>query len=275
MSKRAESTILIYLSTLLIICTGLNAHDLWLVPQKFRINLGETLIFSANTGMEFPKSVSAITPDRIEKFFVFGRFGKNEVTKFKVKENSLITELNFDMEGTYIVAVSLKPKEIKLKAQEFNQYLLQDGLGEIYNLRKKENILDQDAVEHYSKFPKSIIQVGKKIDDTPIRPANLILEIIPTVNPYKLEVGDSLWVSVLYYGDPLINAELAWSYPGRGAEFAGSTRTNEFGKAKIPLERSGPYVIRMIHMEWIKKKTHEWESYWASISFEVSEKILK
>lgn len=257
----------------LLVCTGLNAHDLWLIPQKFRIDLGESLILSANTGMDFPNSVSAITQDRIDKFFVLGRFGRKVLTKFKVAEKSLITKLNFETEGTYIVAAALKSKEIKLSAEDFNQYLLHDGLNDVYNLRKKENILDRDAVEYYSKFPKAIIQVGEKIDETPIQPANLIFEIIPTINPYKLKEGDSLWVTVLYRGNPLVNAELAWSYPGRGEEFAGSTRTNSLGQAKIPLERSGPYVVRMIHMEWVKKKTHEWESYWTSLTFEVSEKI--
>jgi hypothetical protein len=48
----------------------------------------------------------------------------------------------------------LKPKEIKLTGKEFNEYLLADGLPNIYELRKKEGILDKDAVEYYSKYPK-------------------------------------------------------------------------------------------------------------------------
>ncbi|MFQ6082868.1 MAG: DUF4198 domain-containing protein [Candidatus Aminicenantia bacterium] len=268
MPKRINFIILIYW-VILLVCTRVAAHDLWLVPQKFRINPGDLLILSANTGMDFPNSLSAITPNRIDKFFVVGKSGRKEVTEFKIKGKSLIAELNFEMTGTYIVAAALKPMEIKLSAEDFNQYLLHDGLSEVYNLRKRENILDKDAVEHYSKFPKSIIQVGEKLDEIPTQPINLILEIVPTVNPYKLKVSDSLWVTVLFRGKPLANAELAWSYPGKGKDFAGSTRTNVRGQANIPLERSGPYVIRMTHMEWVKKQTHEWESYWASLTFEV------
>jgi len=74
---------------------------------------------------------------------------------------------------------------------------------------------------------------------------------------------------VFFQGDPLPNTDIAWSYPGQGEEFAGTTKTDGSGQAVIPLEKTGPYVIRMTHMEWVKKPTHEWESYWTSLTFEV------
>ena len=128
---------------------------------------------------------------------------------------------------------------------------------------------DEDAVEYYSKFPKTIIQVGGKIDDTSTIPAGLPIEIVPLVNPYGLKKGDQLGVKVLFRGKPLMNAEIAWSYPGMGEKFAGTALTGGNGTCKVSLERSGPFVIRLTHMEWVKKKTHEWESYWTSLTFEV------
>ncbi len=245
------------------------AHDFWLVPKKFRINPGNSLIISANTGMDFPNSLSAVTPDRIDQFMLLGESKKENITEFTVQGNSLAANYSFEKPGTFVIAASLKPKEIKLTGKEFNEYLLADGLPNIYELRKKEGILDKDAVEYYSKYPKTIIQVGNKMDDSPTRPVGFPIEIIPKVNPYKLKKGDELEVSVLFRGKPLPNAEIAWSYPGRGEEFAGSIKTDEEGQASIPLVKAGPYVIRLTHMEWVKKPTHEWESYWTSLTFEV------
>lgn len=259
-----------FLSLFIILAsTTLAAHDLWLVPQIFRINPGDSVTISANTGMDFPNSLSAITPDRVNQFILMGKFEKKDITEFEVQGNSLITKCTFKKTGTYVIAVSLKPKEIKLTAEEFNEYLLHDGLPNIYELRKKEGILDKDAVEHYSKYPKTIIQVGNKLDETPTIPLNLPIEIIPKVNPYELKLGDDLEVTVLFQGKPLSDAEIAWSYPGLGEEFAGSKKTDANGKAAVPLAKVGPYVIRLTHMEWIKKQTHEWESYWTSLTFEV------
>jgi uncharacterized GH25 family protein len=168
-----------------------------------------------------------------------------------------------------VIAAALKPKEIKLTGKEFNEYLLADGLPDIYELRKREGILEKDAVEYYSKYPKTVIQVGEKKDDAATRPVGLPIEIIPRVNPYTLKMGDKLEVSVFFQGKPLPRAEIAWSYPGQGEGFAGSTKTDDTGRTSIPLVKTGPYVIRLTHMEWVKKPTHEWESYWASLTFGV------
>jgi len=247
----------------------ISAHDFWLVPKKFRIVPGDSLIILANTGMDFPNSLNAVTPDRIDQFALVGESIKENITEFTVQGNSLTAKYSFEKSGTFVIAAALKPKEIKLTGKEFNEYLLADGLTNIYELRKKEGILDKDAVEYYSKYPKTIVQVGNKMDDFPIKPIGFPIEIVPKVNPYKLTKGDNLEVSVLFQGKPLPNAEIAWSYPGRGEEFAGSIKTDEDGLASIPLIKAGPYVIRLTHMEWVKKPTHEWESYWTSLTFEV------
>lgn len=247
------------------------AHDLWLIPQKFRINPGEHVKIFANTGMDFPKSLGAITPDRIDQFVLVGKEELSNFSNFTEVENSLIVNCIIKNPGTYVIAAALKPKEIQLPAKEFNEYLLHDGLPNIYELRKEEGILDKDAVEYYSKYPKTIIQVGDALDDSPSKPLGLTIEIVPKLNPYALKLGDDLKVVVLFRGRPLAQLDLAWSYPGQGEKFAGSTKTDQNGEAIVPLTKSGPYVIRLTHMEWVKKQTHEWESYWASLTFEVLE----
>jgi uncharacterized GH25 family protein len=249
-----------------------SAHDFWLVPKKFRISPGDSLTILANTGMDFPISLSAVTPDRIDLFKLLGESIKEDIKEMTVQGNSLVTSYSFDKPGTFVIAAALKPKEIRLTGKEFNEYLLADGLPNIYELRKKEGILEKDAVEYYSKYPKTIVLVGDKMDDSPTKPIGLPIEIVPKSNPYKLKKGDELEVLVLFKGKPLRKAEIAWSYPGQGEEFAGSTTTNEKGDASIPLTKAGPYVIRLTHMEWVKKTTHEWESYWTSLTFEVLSK---
>ena len=223
----------------------------------------------ANTGMDFPKSLNAISPDRLDQFILVGDSIKKEISDFNIQGKSLTAKYSLEKPGSYVVAASIKPKEIKLTAKEFNEYLLHDGLGDIYKLREKEGLLDNDAIEHYDKYPKTIIQVGTIVDDTPTKPLNLPIEILPVINPYKLKRGDKLTVIVLFRGKPLANAELAWTYPHQGEKFAGTTSSDDEGKAVIPLEKVGPYVIRLTHMEWVKKKNHQWESYWSSLTFEV------
>jgi len=50
------------------------------------------------------------------------------------------------------------------------------------------------------------------------------------------------------------------SYPGQRKDLTVSIKTDENWSAPFPLIRAGPYVIRLIHMEWVKKPTHKWRT---------------
>ena len=137
-----------FLGVFVVLITAfLGAHDFWLVPQKFMLNPNDSLTIYANTGMDFPNSLSAVDPERFTQFIVNGKSGKKDISKFKIEGNSLTTEITLEM--------------------------------------------------------------------------------------------------------------------------AGSTKTDSDGKAVVPLVKTGPYLIRTIHMEWVKKETHDWESYWTSLTFEI------
>lgn len=253
----------------LVMSSSMPAHDLWLVPGKFAVKPGETVALFANSGMDFPKSLNSVAPDRVSHSVLLGKAVKEKLTKLSVKDTFSSTKCILKTPGTYVAAISLRAREIKLSAKEFNEYLLHDGLSAIHKLREKKGILDQDAVEYYSKYAKAIIQAGDTPDDTPLKPLGLPIEIVPLTNPYSLKQGDNIKVTVLYLGKPLPNAELGWSFPGIGEGFAGSVKTDDKGIALVPLSKKGAYVIRLTYMEWVKKKTHQWESHWASLTFEV------
>ncbi len=245
------------------------SHDSWLVPDDFTIEPGKTLNIFAKTGMDFPESLNSINLKRIKSFLILGSAGKIEAGNMKIVGKSTIISCNTFKSGTYIAAMALKPNMIKLSAKAFNEYLISDGMNKVWELRKKEGILEKDAVEFYSKYPKTIFQVGKKTDNSCLKAVGLAVEILPLKNPYTLKKGDDLRVRVVFRGKPLVGAELSWSYPGNGETFAGTKITGKDGEAVVPLEKSGPYVLRLTHIEWVKKKTHEWESFWASLTFSV------
>lgn len=260
---------LMFIALALLINAVISAHDTWLVPDKYKCEVGESVTLGINTGMEFPVSTAAVNPDRLSAFFVTGQSGEMTPEKFEEADNALVTKVTFSEAGTYVAATATKQREIKLTAEQFNDYLIHDGLKSVYELRKRENLLEEDAVELYAKHPKTIILVGGKLDDTPTKPVGMLIEIVPNVNPYSLKAGDYLEVTVLFRGEPLPGAEVAWSRPGTGEGFVGETRCDDKGVATIPLELQGPIVIRMIHMIRVDAATHGWESYWASVTFEI------
>ena len=247
------------------------AHDTWIVPDHYRVDPEKRCRINHRIGMNFPVSLNAPTQERIVDSVVIGLQFKHSLTHYLTEGKSLVSEVTFNQSGSYMVGTTFKPAEIKMTADKFNRYLLHDGLSHIHALRKKKGLLNQDAIEHYTKLPKSLIQVGQKTDPSILNPIGLKLEIIPLQNPYRLQAGEQLEIKVLYKGQSLPLTDVSWSYPGQGHHFAGTRKTNQHGIVQIPLEQSGPYVIRLVHMEHVQKPTHEWESYWASLTFEVNQ----
>ncbi|MCP4813466.1 MAG: DUF4198 domain-containing protein [Planctomycetaceae bacterium] len=138
----------------------------------------------------------------------------------------------------------------------------------IYSLRSKENTLDQDGVEQYSKSPKVLVKHGDGGGD-PCQVVGLPLEIVPLTDPFTLKVGNTLPIQVLFKGKPLNNAHLGWAYPNEGNEPRGTIRTDTKGNALIPLAQSGLITIRLTHMTRPKKEDHEWESFWTTLTFKL------
>lgn len=60
---------------ILVLAGALAAHDFWIVPNAFAISDGGTIEVRGQTGIHFPTSVSAVTPDRIADARVIGASG--------------------------------------------------------------------------------------------------------------------------------------------------------------------------------------------------------
>src|SRR5262249_7251857 len=162
------------------------------------------------------------------------------------------------------------PKVITLAADEFNAYLVSDGMPHIYQLRAKEKTLHQPAVERYSKSPKVLIRVDDGQGDS-CRVVGLPLEIVPAQNPFTLKVGDTLRVRVLFQGKPLTDAPLGWTHPGDGDLPRGTVRTDAKGEALVPVARTGLMTIRLTHMTRPETKDYQWESFWTTLTFRLPE----
>ena len=244
-------------------------HDLWLVPDA-QAAIGRPFTIRANSGMDFPISVQAPDPQTFARRILVGPDGKSaELSPAGQEDKSGLLRFEPARDGIYVIAVESRPKLISLAAEEFNEYLVADGLPHIYRLRAKEKSLDQNARERYSKSPKALIKLGQGGAGDFGHRLGLTLEIVPLCDPFALSVGDTFAVQVLFRGQALADANLGWDHPDDGEPPSGTVRTDTKGEAHIPIRHTGLMTIRLTHMTRPKAEDHEWESFWTTLTWRI------
>jgi len=187
----------------LVLCS----HDLYIKMDTYFLSPKQEAILSLYNGT-FEKSENIITRDRIIDASIVADAKRTSINPDQwIDQDSTITQLPFKTgkSGTYVVGVSTKARNIELTAKKFNDYLKHDGVLDMLELRKKNNKLDQDAVESYQKHVKAIYQVGDKRTTDWSTPLGYPIEFIPHENPYEKYTGDQLLVQLLLDGEPLKN----------------------------------------------------------------------
>lgn len=243
------------------------AHEFWLQPKKFRYAVGETVNIDFLVGENFAGDPWDLTKHKTEVVQVVSAYGKKDLksTVKNTKGNNLAYKLTND--GTHLFSMVSNVAYIELDGKKFNEYLEEDGIEEIRDLRKKKNETDKPSRENYSRYAKLLVQSGNRTDEVYKRKLGLKVEIIPLQNPYTLKNGDYLECEVQYEGKPLPHQLVkVWSYIGNRA-FLQNVYTENDGHLKFPISNSGPWMVSFVKMVESTKPDIDYESMWASLVF--------
>lgn len=263
-------------SLILVVITAVaaaaSAHDLFLKLDSYFLAPNSKVVVRVMNGT-FKQSDGAVARERLAQLNVYGPQLAVAVPDFgswRAEGKTSVLEFETGKPGTYVVAVSTKPREIDLKAADFNEYLEHDGIPDTLEQRRKENQLTKDVRERYSKHVRAIFQVGDQLSNDYKRPLQYPVEIIPQQNPYALKVGNTLSVVCTHNGKPIRNQlVVAGSDSAGGAANSSWTRTNSQGIARFKLDSAGKWYIKFIYMTRLQDPKLNYESQWASLTFAV------
>ena len=260
------------------LCGTAVAHDLFLRLDSFFVAAHAKVTLRLLNGT-FDESENAITRDRMLDVSVVGP-GQEvlhpEASQWRDVDNAALLDLETGAPGTYAVGVSTAARVIELAAEDFNDYLKHDGVDDTLRARERDGQLDKPARERYSKHVKAIVQVGEARSGAFATRLGYPIEIVPRQNPYELSVGDTLEVTVLRGGVPLEGQLVYASHAGfHGHDATGAhieavkTRTDARGVAAIRLISDGQWYVRLIHMVKVQEPEVDYESNWATLTFEL------
>ncbi len=263
----------IFLSSLLILIVAVPwaaAHDFWIQPSNFSPEKNELLEVNLLLGPPLQGEAYPRDSKHIIQFFITDTKEENSVLGIEGKTPA--GYLRLQKSGTYLMAYHGTPQENTLDSVEFEKYLKHSGLEKIILMRERKKETDQPGREIFSRCAKSLLNVsGEHSLNIDIkRFLKLPLEIIPQVNPYLLQPGDSFSLQILYKGRPLSGALIAFANESISEEI--EVRSDKHGKARVVLPQKGVWLVTAVHMVPARRKANvDWESYWTSLTFEIAE----
>ncbi|MGH9890947.1 MAG: DUF4198 domain-containing protein, partial [bacterium] len=178
-------------SVLLLATAGtLAAHDLFLKLDSYFVAPGARLVVRVLNGT-FSASEGAVVNDRLRDLVLVTPDGvrRLDMGTWVARGDTSVLTATTGESGTYVIGASLRPRELKLEAKDFNAYLIEDGLPDVLAARRKAVELDRPARERYSKHVKALVQVGHRRTNGYQTAFGYPAELIPLDNPYALRPG--------------------------------------------------------------------------------------
>ena len=263
-------------TSIILICAFLAlpvfAHDLFLKPNSFFAKINQKISISVMNGT-FQTSEGAVSFARLTDVSVVAPSGNRTNQKeadFTKNETTAFLSLEPKEAGNYIVGLSTMWRENSLPAKEFNEYLVGEGIPDILEDRKRDKELEIDGRYRYSKYVKTILQVGDKQTDSYKTVLGYAVEMIPQANPYKLKKGNTIEILCLKDGKPLVGQTVLTGRETGGKLAAEkSVRSDDKGIIKIKLDGAGKWYAKFINMVKVDDPKLNYESKWATLTFEI------
>jgi len=251
--------------------TVLLAHDLFLKLETYFVP-PETAVRVAVLNGTFAKSEAAVAPARLRDLSLVGPTGRQSLPRdaWKPAGDTTWLTVRAGAAGTYVIGASLTPRELSLSADDFNSYLKEDGIPDVLEARTRRGELNRAVRERYQKHVKAILQVGERRTDAFATPLGYPAELVPVMNPYTLHVGDTLALHCLVDGKPVVQQLVIAGGEDHGRPIPEvSTRSDANGVVRFPFGRAGKWYVKFIHMAAVSADSVDYESKWATLTFEV------
>ncbi len=238
------------------------AHYTFIFPEQFRVAAGESLTIGFHASDGFPESTKL--PKRLESATLHTAKGSNPLPAFREDGKRQIVTIT--PPAGYSIVTAINPASTEnMKATEFADYLKEESLTHIIEERARLNETDKPGRERYSMYLKSIVLSGAA-DDGYKRVVGLPIEFVPEADPAQMKAGQTLAMRVLFKGKPAPELQVFATTTGKPTANIGKTDKN--GRISIPVS-SGVWRLHTILMERVTLTDADWESFWATLTFEI------
>jgi len=259
---------LISFAAVLAASASLSAHDFWIEPTGFKADLGRVIGVKLRVGDDFHGDPVPRNDEFIDQFVVVDAGGRRQVVGREGSDPAGL--LRVTAPGLMIVGYQSRPRPVTLPAEKFTRYLTEEGLDSIVAARARTGMSVREGREIFSRSAKSLLRSGTLATGSGDRALGFPFELVAERNPYEMRPGDTLTTRLTYQQVPLAGA-LVVAYNQRTPYHKLSVRSDRHGRAAFALDEPGVWLVKAVHMVPAPAGSNaEWESFWASLTFEVA-----
>lgn len=251
------------IAALFIMAWPAAAHDFWIEPQAFQPKPGTPVSLRLFVGQDFKGESIPYFPQKFERYVVAGPAGTQPISGVLGDEPA--GTVKPATPGLYVIGLHTRPDSVSFDtSEEFEQYLLKEGLERNLALHQQRRKPGKKIDETYFRCAKSLIAVGA-VGNGADHVLGFPLELIAETSPYRAR---TLRLQLLYQGKPLAGAlVVAFNKAEPLTKLKG--RTDDNGRVEFVLPRSGVWLVTSVHMIPAPFLSgFDWKSLWASLTFE-------
>lgn len=243
------------------------SHDFWIEPSSFHPAAGSELAVSLRVGEHFRGEPVPRVDPRIVKFVLASASGEAPIGGLPGTDPAGFVRVSSP--GLALIGYRSLRSPITLEPEKFEKYLADEGLDDVLQIRKARGEQGKPGAEVYSRCAKSLVAVDGMGESGFDRVLGLTLEIVAESNPGKVHAGETMRVRILHEGKPLAGA-LVKAIALEDPDNTLSSRSGKDGRVSLRLPRRGVWLVKAVHMVPAPKETGaDWESLWASLTFEL------
>ena len=242
------------------------AHDLWIEPSTFHPSPGSTVAVGLRVGQNFVGDPVPRFSRSIEQFTV--RQGDIDQPISGMENTDPAGWLRADGAGTALIVYRSQPSFIELPADKFEDYLRLERLDRVIAMRGERGEHAKPGREYFSRYAKALL-AGERSSPGVTQPLGLAYEIVPDVDPTA--AAAPLRGRLLYGGKPLPDALVVAIWHNEPS-LRLMAQTDAQGGFVFVLPHPGVWLVKSVHMVRASFFSRaDWESLWASLTFEAPE----
>lgn len=242
-----------------------SAHDYWLQAEKLTLGENEPLVVHLNMGQALAtEEEKAYEAARVERYEL--RVGRDvrDLIPLTAEGAKPVFSETIGQAQPFLLSMVRGAAQIEMSAAEFDEYTAHEGIP-MRAQRARER-------ERYWRFLKLLGRAGNETEsDLHHRFTGAQFEIVLLQNPFTARPGEEQIAQLLFETKPLVGVSvtaLHRSSEGQLTQLSGVTDTR--GVVRMTLPVAGMWLMRAVHMRPCKGcKDTDWESFWASYTFEL------